>query len=54
MGCVFAYIAHDAQKRYPGLFQHTNQYKLEEIRKREILDYIEKSKKPMFESPKEN
>ena len=54
MSCVFAYIAHDAQKRYPSLFQHTNQYKLEELRKREILEYIEKSKKPIFESPKED
>ena len=51
MSFVFAFIAHDAEKRYPGLKEHTNQYKLEEIRKREILEYIEKSKKPTFQSP---
>ena len=51
MGCMFAYIAHDAEKRYPGLKDHTNQYALQEIRKKEILEYIEKSKKPTFESP---
>ena len=50
-GCIFAYIAHDAEKRYPGLKDHTNQYMLQELRKKEILDYIERSKKPTFESP---
>ena len=48
-GCIFAYIAHDAESRYPDLIHHTNQYRLQELRKREILDYIEKSKKPVFE-----
>jgi hypothetical protein len=52
-GCLMAFIAHDAEKRYPDLMHHTNQYKLEELRKREILNYIEKSKKPTFESPPE-
>jgi hypothetical protein len=51
--CMMAFIAHDAEHRYPGLMQHTNQYKLHELRKREILDYIEKSKKPTFEGPPE-
>ena len=50
-GCMFAYIAHDAQKRYPGLKEHNNQYALQELRKREIMEYIERSKKPTFESP---
>jgi hypothetical protein len=52
-GCMFAVIAHDAEKRFPDLMHHTNQYRLEEMRKREILNYIEKSKKPTFESPPE-
>ena len=52
-GGMFAYIAHDAEKRYPGLKDHTNQYVLQELRKKEILDYIEKSKKPTLESPPE-
>ena len=52
-GCIFAVIAHDAEKRYPGLKEHTNQYVLQELRKKEILDYIEKSKKPTLESPPE-
>ena len=53
IGCIMAYIAHDAEKRFPGLKDHTNQYALQELRKKEILDYIEKSKKPIFESPPE-
>ena len=53
MSFVFAFIAHDAEKRYPGLKDHTNQYVLQELRKKEILNYIERSKKPTFESPPE-
>ena len=53
VGCMFAVIAYDAEKRYPGLKDHTNQYVLQELRKKEILDYIERSKKPTFESPPE-
>lgn len=53
VGCMFALIAHDAEKRYPGLKDHTNQYVLQELRKKEVLEYIEKSKKTTFESPPE-
>ena len=49
--CMFAYIAHDAEKRYPGLKDHNNQYALQELRKKELMEYIERSKKPTFESP---
>ena len=52
-GCIFAVVANDAQKRYPDLMHHTNQYRYEELRKREILNYIERSQKPTFESPPE-
>jgi hypothetical protein len=52
-GCIMAYISHDAEKRYPDLMRHTNQYRLEELRKRELLEYIEKSKKPTFDGPPE-
>jgi hypothetical protein len=53
MSCVFAYIAHDAEKRYPGLMEHTNQFKYEEIRKRELLSAIEKLKNPSTYSEKD-
>ena len=49
--CMFAYIAHDAEKRYPGLKDHNNQYALQELRKKELMEYIERSKKPTFETP---
>ena len=52
LGVLFAYIARDARQRYPELFYNTNQYRLEEIRRRELLEYIEKSKKSVFEGPK--
>lgn len=51
IGCMMAFIAYDAEKRFPGLKDHTNQYALQELRKREILNYIERSKKPTFEAP---
>jgi hypothetical protein len=51
---MFTYIAHDAQKRYPDLMSHTNQYRYEALHRKELLEQIEKSQNIISKKPEQD
>ena len=45
LGCMFAIIAHDAERRWPHLHDHPYSYAYAEIRKQEIAKALEEGNK---------